>query len=350
MAEFLNPDIRKSHKIVRITGALFEEGDLFLRQHSQYEKDGMPGFGKCLFTLNPVEECDALIVFNTPPQPISVKVPVNCVFAFMQEPGVKFLNPWMFRGLDQYHKVFSPILAASNVVPSHGFLGWSIDKSFNELVRMQPPVKTRHLSCIISSSHIYPGHRRRLTLMHKLIRSGAKFDLMGRGFRNIDDKWEALASYRFSIAMENESIPHYFTEKITDCFLARTIPVYWGCSNLDDYFPPESFIRIDVEKPKETAAILESLDESEYQRRIPALEEARRLVLDKYNPLAGIDELLRNRTPGKPKEITLNPVLPNPFFKRIYGLFKRYGNYSVDWLMQRYRLDEMRRFADKSSF
>ncbi len=350
MSEFLNPDIKKSRKLVRIAGALLQDGELFLQRHSQFEENGMPGYEDCLFTLDAVDECDALVVFNTPPKSISVKVPYNNVFAFMQEPGQKFIHPWMFDGLDSYYEVYSPKKEASNVVASHGFLGWSIDKSLNDLVRMQTPVKTRHLSCIISNTHIYPGHRRRLTLIHTLIRSGAKFDLKGRGFRNIDDKWEALIPYRFSIALENESIPHYFTEKITDCFLARTIPVYWGCSNLDDYFPSESFIRIDVDKPRDTAAILASLDESEYLRRLSALEEARRLVLEKYNPLAGIDELLRKRVPGKQKEITINPVLPNPFLKRIYGLFKRYGNYSIDWLLQRYRLDQMRKFADKSSF
>ncbi|HKI44404.1 MAG TPA: glycosyltransferase family 10 [Balneolales bacterium] len=350
MAEFFNSEIKRSRKLVRITGALLEDGELFLQQHSQFEEDAMPGYGGCLFTLDPVDECDALVVFNTPPQSISVKVPYNNVFAFMQEPGQKFVHPWMFDGLDSYYEVYSPKKEASNVMASHGFLGWSIDRSLNELIRMQPPVKTRRLSCMISNAHVYPGHRRRLTLIYKLITSGVTFDLMGRGFRNIDDKWEALAPYRFSIALENASIPHYFTEKISDCFLARTLPVYWGCTNLDDYFPPESFIRIDVEKPRETAAILESLDESEYLRRLPALEEARRLVLDKYNPLARIDELLRNRVTGKQKEITINPILPDPFLKRIYGIFMRYRNYSADWLLQRYRIGQMRRFAEKSAF
>lgn len=340
--------MKESRKRVRISGALLQDGEIFLRQHAQFVEDGMPGYGDCLFTLDPVEECDALVVFNTPPQSISVKVPVNYVLAFMQEPGHKFLHPWMYRGLDQYHKVYSPVSAVSNVVPSHGFLGWSIDKSLNDLAAIPQPVKSRQLSCVLSSAHIYPGHRRRLTLIHKLIKSGAIFDLMGRGFRNIDDKWEALEPYRFSIALENESVPHYFTEKITDCFLAWTVPVYWGCTNLEDYFPRESFIRIDVDHPRETAAILKSLDESEYQRRLPALEEARHLVLDKYQPLAKIDELLQGYVPGKKTKVTINPVLPNPLLKKGFGIFKRYGNYSKDLLLQHYHLGRMRAFSNNS--
>lgn len=339
--------MKESRKLVRISGALLQDGEIFLRQHAQFIENEIPGYGDCLFTLNPVEECDALVVFNTPPQPISAKVPVNYVFALMQEPGHKFIHPWMFQGLDPYHKVYSPISVSPNVIPSHGFLGWSIDKSLNDLTGKAKPAKSRHLSCVLSDAHIYPGHRRRLALIYKLIRSGATFDLMGRGFRNINDKWEALAPYRFSIALENDSIPYYFTEKITDCFLAWTIPVYWGCTNLEDYFPPESFIRIDVDHPQETAAILESLNESEYRRRLPALEEARRLVLHKYHPLAKIDELLHEYVPVKRTKVVIKPVLPNPLLKKGYGIFKRYGNYSKDLLLRHYHLGQMRGFANK---
>lgn len=27
----------------------------------------------------------------------------------------------------------------------------------------------------------------------------------------------------------------YFTEKLLDCFLLRTVPIYWGCPNLADF-------------------------------------------------------------------------------------------------------------------
>jgi hypothetical protein len=40
----------------------------------------------------------------------------------------------------------------------------------------------------------------------------------------------------FHICIENTSIPNYFSEKILDCFLTKTIPIYIGCSNLNSYF------------------------------------------------------------------------------------------------------------------
>lgn len=319
-----------------------------MHQHCQYVTNGIAGYGDCLFTLEPVRECDALVIFNTPSQPVSVKVPGNMVFAFMMEPGYPFIHRWMYEGLANYYKVFSPKPAATNVIPSHGFLGWSVNKSLTDLVRMTPPAKSHHLSCVVSDAHIYSGHRKRLRLIQQLINNDITFDVMGRGFYSVDDKWTALAPYRFSIALENVAIPHYFTEKITDCFLSWTIPLYWGCTNLEDYFPPESFIRIDVEHPEEVMDLIRSLDDSEYQRRYSAIEEARRLVLDNYQPLAKIDNMLKTHIPEEPTEINIAPVLPNPLLQKLYGFAKNNGNYIVDRLLQRYSLKQIKIFAEKS--
>jgi FkbM family methyltransferase len=38
----------------------------------------------------------------------------------------------------------------------------------------------------------------------------------------------------FSICIENSSNKGYHTEKIIDAFLSKTIPIYWGCTNLEE--------------------------------------------------------------------------------------------------------------------
>jgi hypothetical protein len=40
----------------------------------------------------------------------------------------------------------------------------------------------------------------------------------------------------FHICIENTSIPNYFSEKILDCFLTKTVPIYCGCPNIGDFF------------------------------------------------------------------------------------------------------------------
>lgn len=53
-----------------------------------------------------------------------------------------------------------------------------------------------------------------------------------------DGRWdkEAMFDCMFHVAIENTSIPNYFSEKLIDCFLTRTIPIYRGCPNICSYF------------------------------------------------------------------------------------------------------------------
>jgi hypothetical protein len=49
---------------------------------------------------------------------------------------------------------------------------------------------------------------------------------------------------QFGVVIENTSYRGYFTEKILDCFLLKTIPIYWGCSNIGDYFDIDGIIMV----------------------------------------------------------------------------------------------------------
>lgn len=47
----------------------------------------------------------------------------------------------------------------------------------------------------------------------------------------------------FSICVENSSNKGYHTEKIIDAFLSKTVPIYWGCPNLEELgYDPNGFI------------------------------------------------------------------------------------------------------------
>lgn len=49
----------------------------------------------------------------------------------------------------------------------------------------------------------------------------------------------------FGVVIENFSHRGYFSEKILDCFLMKTIPIYWGCSNIYDYFFEPGFLKFE---------------------------------------------------------------------------------------------------------
>lgn len=60
---------------------------------------------------------------------------------------------------------------------------------------------------------------------------------------SVSNKIETQSMYKFSICFQNTSIiNNYLDEKIFDSFLANTVPVYWGCPNINELIPSNTFI------------------------------------------------------------------------------------------------------------
>jgi hypothetical protein len=109
------------------------------------------------------------------------------------------------------------------------------------------------------------GHNLRLQLIEYLQSVQYDYDLYGRGFNQIDNKFDALYPYKYSIAIENSRFNHYWTDKITDCFLSWTLPFYYGAQNIHKYFPKESFIIINPNRKEETLKIIKNVILNKYQ-------------------------------------------------------------------------------------
>ena len=62
----------------------------------------------------------------------------------------------------------------------------------------------------------------------------------------ISNKNELFDDFQFSLVIENSREPNYFTEKIMDCLLTKTIPLYWGCPNIADYFDTTGWIVLET--------------------------------------------------------------------------------------------------------
>lgn len=60
----------------------------------------------------------------------------------------------------------------------------------------------------------------------------------------INKKYETLASYKFSLCFESMGIEGFISEKIFDCLLVGTIPVYLGAPDISEWVPPECFIDV----------------------------------------------------------------------------------------------------------
>jgi hypothetical protein len=121
-------------------------------------------------------------------------------------------------------------------------------------------------------------------------------NVFGHGVNPMHDKAEGLDPYRYHIAIENHIFPHHLTEKLPDAFLGYTLPFYHGCPNASDYFPPESFIPIDINDFDRTVEIIQNaLANNEYEDRLPYIIEARKRVLEKYNLFALLNAEITKR-------------------------------------------------------
>jgi hypothetical protein len=175
-------------------------------------------------------------------------------------------------------------------------LGKTRRLSVDDMIAAPPLAKTRMVSTICSSkSHGHTLHRKRLRFSFELKRFLPELDLFGHGIRPMDDKAEALDPYRYHVAVENHRSPHHWTEKLADAFLGCTLPFYFGAPNAADYFPPESFVPIDIDQPEETAArIRAAIESEEYERRLPFILDARRRVIEEYNMIPLVANLAKS--------------------------------------------------------
>jgi hypothetical protein len=74
----------------------------------------------------------------------------------------------------------------------------------------------------------------------------------------VENKFYILSNSKFTFCYENsKNLENYVTEKIIDCFIAGTIPIYFGASNIEELIPQGCFI--DARKYSDVADIYKSI-------------------------------------------------------------------------------------------
>lgn len=90
-----------------------------------------------------------------------------------------------------------------------------------------------------------------------------------------DSKLPLFESH-YHLAIENCESRFYFTEKLLDCFLTATVPIYWGCRNIGDYFDPRGILQ--ARSADELIVACNAASVADYESRSRAIEENRRLA------------------------------------------------------------------------
>ena len=152
------------------------------------------------------------------------------------------------------------------------------DPSYCAERNIEPYKKTKNVSFVgnVSRSHT-EGYRYRKDV-YEYLSARMDVDCFGKGIFPIEQKTSALLDYRFSIAMENEREDYYFSEKLIDCFLTDTVPIYYGCPSISEIFCAEGILSFQT--IEELQIILDSLSEELYQSKLKAISENKRLAMN----------------------------------------------------------------------
>ena len=135
--------------------------------------------------------------------------------------------------------------------------------------------KSKGISILSSDKEMCDMHKLRIAVSRHCRETGivdtfGTFD--GGSYCLVDD---TLREYRYSIIIENDISDYFFTEKLTNCFAAQTIPIYMGASQINQFFNVDGIICISKKDIDHLDALLIRCTDAYYEERLPA-------ILDNY--------------------------------------------------------------------
>jgi hypothetical protein len=95
-----------------------------------------------------------------------------------------------------------------------------------------------------------------------------------------ENKYTLFTDSMFHLTIVNSKVENYFTEKIIDCFMSYTIPIYWGCPNIGKYFNKNGIIFFETRD--ELNEKLKNLTKKDYFDRIDAIKENYEIAKNNY--------------------------------------------------------------------
>jgi len=158
-----------------------------------------------------------------------------------------------------------------------------------------PGIKKKFgMSIVMTNRNVAPGHSLRHELYARRKEVKIPFDIY-RGtwnqFEPIKDtlpmppwpnrKEKVMVFDRmFHVCIEGFHHDYYFSEKIIDCLITKTIPLYWGCTRIGKYFNKDGVIIID--SVSDLIKKVNALTPEVYEKMIPAIEDNYRIGLKVY--------------------------------------------------------------------
>ena len=191
---------------------------------------------------------------------------------------------------DFNHKNFRNI----NFIPiiPHNFIGCDNEKINYDFLSKNSPKKDAQIALISSNSSYAKGHDLRNQFAKKIKEKlGNEIEIFGRGVKDFENKYKSMANFKYQIIIENGVEENYCSEKLVDCFLSESYPIYFGCPNVFDFFSKDSLSIIDINNFDESLDQINKIIKDDlFTKRYKNIKHEKLRCLNKYN----IFNIIRN--------------------------------------------------------
>jgi hypothetical protein len=120
---------------------------------------------------------------------------------------------------------------------------WITPQEYNSII---PANKEFKISIIVGNKNQTRGHQLRQQILHENFSNVNYYVSNSRVHPGKElvgpSKFKTFEKYQYQIVIENSQQKNYFTEKLLDCLITKTIPIYWGCPNISEYFDTSEWI------------------------------------------------------------------------------------------------------------
>lgn len=210
----------------------------------------------------PVTKTDSMVVYTDQCLPY-VNPEVKLKIAWLIEPPE--ISTFAYNWIRVNHSLFDivlthqkDLLGINDKFKFYPFGGCWINNNDRQIYD-----KNKLCSIVASNKQQTYGH----CLRHDIIKQLSNFDVYGNGYNPIQNKITSLKEYAFQIVIENCKKDYWFTEKLIDCFVTGTIPIYWGCQSIGNFFDVNGMIIFNtIDELKE---IINNLTVEKYQEMLP---------------------------------------------------------------------------------
>jgi hypothetical protein len=181
----------------------------------------------------------------------------------------------------QNHKNFDLVLTydqmildlCDNSVMFEFGTSWVFNYDFNTVKKFQ-------ISHLTGNKQITLGHRLRQETYQRQAEILSPIDFFVSSFSPVKNTFGSkmltesktpLFESQFHICIENSRQKNLFTEKLIDCLSTKTVPIFFGCDNIGDFFDIRGFFI--VENFSQIKEVCNSLTESSYSEKIEYIEK-----------------------------------------------------------------------------